>query len=150
MRVRSLMAVIAILLGGMSACGSDESPNDESRNTATEASTVTDGGSVTDQRFPDIVSAEAAVVKDRWTFTVTVSSPYDTPQRYADGWRIIGSDGTVYGEHSLDHDHASEQPFTRTQTDVVIPKAIDTVMVEGRDRANGYGGKKVTIRLNRP
>lgn len=71
---------------------------------------------------------------------MTIRSPYDTPDRYADGWRILAPDGTVLGEMTLGHDHASEQPFTRTQTGVAVPAGITQVTVEGRDRENGYGG----------
>ncbi len=82
-----------------------------------------------------------------YTFHVTISSPYDTPERYADGWRVVGPDGSVYGEHTLAHDHANEQPFTRTQSGVDIPADVSEVTVEGRDSENGYGGETVTVEL---
>ncbi len=50
---------------------------------------------------------------------------------------------------TLGHDHASEQPFTRTQTNVTIPSSVTSVVVEGRDLKNGYGGKTATVRLSR-
>lgn len=81
-----------------------------------------------------------------WTFNVTMTSPYDSPDRYADGWRIKNG-GTVLGEMTLGHDHASEQPFTRTQTNVKIPPSVTSVVIEGRDLKNGYGGKTVTVQL---
>ncbi len=99
------------------------------------------------QRFPDIVAVEATASADSWTFTVTVSSPYDSPQRYADGWRVVGPDGTVYGEHVLTHDHAAEQPFTRTQSGVTIPTDVRRVTIEGRDMRNGYGGATFAVDL---
>ena len=86
---------------------------------------------------------------DVFAFAVTISSPYDTPDRYADGWRVIGPDGTVYGEHVLLHDHASEQPFTRTQRGVEIPPDVEEVTVEGRDLEHGYGGGTVTVTIAR-
>lgn len=67
------------------------------------------------------------------------------PQRYADGWRVIAPDGTVLGEHTLLHDHAAEQPFTRTQSGVAIPTDVLTVTIEGRDLVNGYGGTTLTV-----
>jgi hypothetical protein len=78
-----------------------------------------------------------------------MASPYDTPSRYADGWRVMAADGTVFGVHSLTHDHAAEQPFTRTQSGVEIPDDIDTVIVEGRDISSGFGGATVTVTLDR-
>ncbi len=50
------------------------------------------------------------------------------------------ADGVVLGEHALTHDHADEQPVTRTQTGLEIPEGVDVVTVEGRDAQNGYGG----------
>jgi hypothetical protein len=46
----------------------------------------------------------------------------------------VGPDGSVYGEHTtLAHDHANEQPFTRTQSGVEVPNEVDQVTVEERD-----------------
>ncbi len=101
------------------------------------------------EQYPDIIDAEATFDdgSDTWSFSVTLSSPYDTPERYADGWRVIGPDGEVYGVHTLAHDHANEQPFTRRQTGVEIPDGVDEVTIEGRDQANGFGGQTLTINL---
>lgn len=97
---------------------------------------------------PDVLAVEPTDNGDgTWDFAVTLSSPYDSPERYADGWRIVGPDGTVYGEHTLAHDHAAEQPFTRTQRGVSIPDRVTEVTVEGRDTANGYGGTTRTTTL---
>lgn len=86
---------------------------------------------------------------DEYTIAVTVSSPYDTPERYADGWRVMTTDGDVLAEHDLAHDHANEQPFTRSRGPFVIPSDIQEVVVEGHDQANGYGGETVTIAVPR-
>jgi len=76
---------------------------------------------------------------------VTVSSPYDSPERYADGWRVLAPDGTELATHTLLHDHAGEQLFTRTQAGVDIPADIDEVIVEGRDQRYGYGGSTAIV-----
>lgn len=100
------------------------------------------------QRFPDVVAVKVAQRgADRFDFDVTIASPYDTPQRYADAFRVKGSDGTVFGERILLHDHADEQPFTRDLHGVQIPRGITRVIVEGRDRANGYGGTTIEVAL---
>lgn len=100
-----------------------------------------------EQRFPDIVGVDAAFDDGTWSFSVTVSSPYDSPERYADGWRVVGPDDTVYGVHTLTHDHAGEQPFTRRQSNVEIPDDVDEVTIEGRDLANGFGGTTFLVDL---
>lgn len=99
------------------------------------------------QRFPDVVDVTVQPSGETFSFDVTITSPYDSPERYADGWRVKGPDGTVYGEHELLHDHAGEQPFTRTQTGVSIPEGVSEVVVEGRDQRNGYGGATKNVRL---
>jgi hypothetical protein len=102
-----------------------------------------------EQQHPDVIDVVAEQESPGvFAFTVTISSPYDTPDRYADGWRIVGPDGTVYGEHTLTHDHANEQPFTRVQRDVVIPPDVDEVTVEGRDLKYGYGGSAATVAID--
>jgi N-acetylmuramoyl-L-alanine amidase len=90
--------------------------------------------------YPDVV--EASVVRDggSFTFDVTISSPYDSSERYADAWRIVGDDGVVYGVREVTHDHSGEQPFTRSLAGVEIPESVDHVTIEGRDLVYGWGG----------
>lgn len=96
--------------------------------------------------FPDVIGVELRPVGDRvFDVAVTISSPYDTPERYADGWRVLDQEGNVLGTHMLLHDHANEQPFTRVQRGLHVPTGIDEVTVEGRDQANGYGGQTLTV-----
>jgi len=99
------------------------------------------------QRFPDVIGAELTRSGETWSLAVTISSPYDSPERYADGWRVLAPDGTVLGEHTLTHDHAGEQPFTRTMTGLRIPEGVEQIVVEGRDLAHGYGGTTTTIEV---
>lgn len=98
-----------------------------------------------DQFFPDVVAAELTPGESGFSIAVTISSPYDSPEQYADGWRVLTPDGVVLAEHDLAHDHANEQPFTRTRGPFEIPDDLDQVVVEGRDLVNGYGGGAVTI-----
>lgn len=100
------------------------------------------------QRHPDIVSATVeAREADTFDFAVTVSSPYDTPRRYADAFRVLARDGTVFGERKLLHDHAGEQPFTRELRGVAIPRAVRVVVIQARDQQFGYGGRTVELAL---
>lgn len=100
-----------------------------------------DQGKPTSLSFPDVVGVAVSEQEDRrFRFAVTVSSPYDTPEEYADAWRVVGPDGTVFGVRELLHDHAGEQPFTRSLDNVEIPPDVSVVVVEGRDLVNGWGG----------
>ena len=101
-----------------------------------------------DLTYPDVIAAKVrASGTARFDFDVTISSPYDTPERYADAFRIVGKDGHVYGERVLLHDHADEQPFTRDLYGVTIPSGVRTIVVQARDKKHGYGGKTVEVAL---
>jgi hypothetical protein len=98
--------------------------------------------------YPDVVGVEVTANQDgSFRFSVTLSSPYDTPERYADAWRVRDEDGTVYGIRELVHDHATEQPFTRSLDGVEIPPGVTSVVVEGRDQVSGWGGAVVIVNL---
>jgi len=63
-------------------------------------------GTSTEQNFPDVLAAKVRPIGDiSFDFDVTISSPYDTPSRYADGFRVVSTSGTVFGERKLWHDH---------------------------------------------
>lgn len=56
------------------------------------------GGSETAQRHPDILEVDLTrTAPETFSVAVTVSSPYDSPSRYADGWRVLDEDGVVLG-----------------------------------------------------
>ena len=101
-----------------------------------------------DQRFPDVVDVKVRTSgPNTFDFDVTVSSPYDTASRYADGFRVSTPAGEVLGERKLLHDHQDEQPFTRDLYSVRIPPQVKAVVVQARDQKHGYGGKSVQVRL---
>lgn len=105
-------------------------------------------GSGNEQRFPDVVAVETrASGPNRFDFDVTISSPYDTPRRYADGFRVFTPANLVLGERKLLHDHQDEQPFTRDLHGVAIPEGLRVVLVQARDQKNGYGGKTAEVIL---
>ena len=116
--------------------------------TLAAAGLVLAGPVIGEQRHPDVVAAKVrAAGPDRFDFDVTVSSPYDTPKRYADAFRVTTIEGKVLGERILLHDHATEQPFTRDLYGVAIPAGIRTVRVQARDMKHGYGGRTVDVAL---
>jgi hypothetical protein len=141
----ALMGVAANL---MVACGPSAiatpivKPTDASAATQTSAPTASDL-----QQFPDVIAVEVRADGERFDFDVTLSSPYDTPQRYADAFRVMDERGAVFGERVLLHDHQFEQPFTRDLYDVAIPAGVTRVIVQGRDQLSGYGGVTMTVVL---
>lgn len=102
-----------------------------------------------EQRHPTVVAAAATETPDGWTIEATLSSPYDSAERYADAWRVLDPGGAVLGVRELLHDHAAEQPFTRSLTGVEIPDGVEEITIEGRDLEYGWGGETVTIELDR-
>lgn len=148
--VRTALAVVAAtaLAAGCAGTGNEggEAPADTTTGTPATTTAVPAAG----DPFPDIVGAVAEVGDDgTWRFDVTVSSPYDTAERYADAWRILTGDGDVLGVRELAHDHQNEQPFTRSLSGVVIPGSVDRVTIEGRDQVNGWGGQTFELELAR-
>ena len=132
-----------MMLGlGVAACSGDSSEpsSDGSSSGSSEAATG--------EQFPDVQKAEiSGDPGGPYSIAVTMSSPYDTAERYADSMRVRSAGGDVYGERKLTHDHASEQPFTRDITDVEIPDGVTEVVVEGHDQESGWGGETVTVKV---
>ncbi len=151
-KLTTLLAALAgvIALGACGDSSDDASVASPPAATSTQPA-VTDQSAQAGERFPNIREAKLEMTGDGiFTATVTVSSPYDTPERYADGWRVLkAGTGDVLGTHMLDHDHADEQPFSRTQSGLKIPDDVDSVTVQGRDKDNGFGGETVTIDVPR-
>ena len=98
-----LLLALPILLAG---CFLSFSPSGDSGATVTEGPVVPSepGG----DRFPDVLEVRLEPSGERtFDVRVTLSSPYDTPERYADGWRVLDPEGNVLGSHTLLHDHAT-------------------------------------------
>jgi hypothetical protein len=104
----------------------------------------------------DVLFVRAVEGEDRaWTFYVTVSHPDTGWEDYADGWDVVLPDGTVVlpdpsspFTRLLTHPHESEQPFTRSQSGIIIPDGVEMVTVRAHDLVDGYGGQEVTVNLD--
>lgn len=81
-----------------------------------------------------------------YNFLVTVRHADTGWEHYADGWEVVGEDGTVYGKRVLHHPHVDEQPFTRSGK-ITVPEGIQTVIVRAHDNVDGFGGKEMTVNL---
>ena len=149
LRIRSrcrLAAALTVPLIALSACGTDEADNTSGgKSSSSSSSESEESGSTADADFPDVIEAELSDEGDTYSLEVTMSSEYDTPERYADGWRVLDPEGNELGTMELGHDHASEQPFTRSQSDLEIPDGVERVTIEGHDLENGYGGATVDV-----
>jgi hypothetical protein len=99
-----------------------------------------------------ILSAEGS-----WTFHVTVQHPDTGWEDYADGWDVVLPDGAVLKTAQDDpftrlllHPHVDEQPFTRSQSGLIIPEEIETITVRAHDIVDGFGGQEVIVHLMIP
>ena len=89
-----------------------------------------------------------------WTFHVTVEHPDTGWEDYADGWDVVTPDGAVLKPDPsspftrlLLHPHENEQPFTRSQSGIVIPEGVTQVRVRAHDLVDGFGGREVLVDL---
>ncbi len=89
-----------------------------------------------------------------WTFHVTVRHPDTGWEDYADGWDVVLPDGRVLKPNPdspftrlLTHPHENEQPFTRSQSRIVIPEGVTGVLVRAHDLLDGFGGREIQVDL---
>jgi len=97
----------------------------------------------------DVLEVDARASGGAFSFDVTVQHADAGWDHYADAWRVVGADGTVYGTRTLLHPHVGEQPFTRSLSGVEIPDGITTVTVKAHDSVHGWGGATVEVALPR-
>ncbi|MEM7508901.1 MAG: hypothetical protein AAF415_19400 [Pseudomonadota bacterium] len=95
----------------------------------------------------DVVDVKAQKSGSGWRFDVTVVHADTGWDHYADAWRVVGPDGTVYGTRILAHPHVNEQPFTRSLGGVDIPEDVTRVKIEARDSVHGWAGATMEIDL---
>jgi hypothetical protein len=106
----------------------------------------------------DVLHVKAVQAADgTWTFHVTVRHPDTGWDDYADGWDVLTPDGTVLKPDPdspftrlLLHPHENEQPFTRSQSGIIIPSGVTQVRVRAHDLVDGYGGREVEVDLTVP
>jgi hypothetical protein len=94
------------------------------------------------------VLATTFAITDTDTYTVsTTIRHHDTGwDDYADAFEVKG-DKVQNGLRVLTHPHETEQPFTRSQSNVV---AGGLVWVEAKDNVEGSGGSKIFLDLSHP
>jgi len=94
----------------------------------------------------DVLDAKAQRMGDQWRISATIRHADTGWDHYANGFEVVGPDGTVLGTRVLYHPHVEEQPFTRSYT-LSIPAEISEVTVRALDLVHGGGGAEVTVPL---
>jgi hypothetical protein len=116
---------------------------------------TTEGNGAANAGNADVTFVKAAQAADgTWTFSVTVEHPDTGWEDYADGWDVVTPDGQVLKPNPDDaftrvllHPHENEQPFTRSQSGIVIPEGVTQVRVRAHDLVDGFGGQEVVVDL---
>lgn len=97
----------------------------------------------------EITDITATPNGDSWRFDVTLRHPDTGWDHYADAWQVEDADGTVLGQRILAHPHVNEQPFTRSQSGIVIPAELTTVYLRARCLVDGWNAETTAYNLGR-
>jgi len=147
--------VVAGLLAGACAIETPPAPTPEPSPAPTSTPLPTPSPSAANA---DVLFVKAGQSADgTWRFDVTVTHPDTGWDDYADGWDVVLPDGSVVKPRPDDpftrlllHPHETEQPFTRSQSGIILPPNVSTVTVRVHDLVDGWGGQTVTVDLRQP
>ena len=84
-----------------------------------------------------------------WTVRVMLLHKDTGWDHYADAWRIVDEKGNELAKRILQHPHENEQPFTRSLSNIVIPRNVGIVFVEAHDNVHAWSRQRVRIDLSR-
>lgn len=105
-----------------------------------------------DLNFAQVVQVAALLESTgRWSFSVTVRHNDEGWEHYAGLWEVIDPEtAVVLGRRVLAHPHDNEQPFSRSQSGIVIPAETTVVLVRAKCTKHGFEGKAVLVDLSIP
>lgn len=100
---------------------------------------------------------EAEIIKTKFTNEGGTTWRVDTTlkhgdtgwEHYADGWRVVDTDGKELGKRTLYHPHQQEQPFTRSLNGLTIPKGTSIVYLEAHDKVHGWSKQRIKVDLSK-
>lgn len=88
----------------------------------------------------DVVKVQAKGKNGSYSFSVTISSPDQGCQQYADWWEVISDNGDLIYRRILLHSHVKEQPFSRSGGPIKI-NSEQNIWIRVHMNNSGYGGK---------
>lgn len=94
----------------------------------------------------EVIAVDATVGADgTTTFSVTIRSDDIGWDGYADRWEVVEGD-EVIGERVLTHPHVEEQPFTRSQSGIVVH--ADEVVVRAHHSVGDFCGAEMLVPID--
>ena len=100
-----------------------------------------------DLDYAQVIFVKAVrATNQKWSFYVTVRHNDQGWNHYANVWEIIDPQTQeVLGTRVLAHPHDTEQPFTRSLSNVIIPEHIQVVIIRARCNLHDFEGKQVVL-----
>lgn len=121
-----------------SPLSAENTPTAVSSPTPTAITSTEDVSPISDQA--EVLEVKVSGEAGAYNFSVTISSPDEGCNQYADWWEVITQDGELLYRRVLLHSHVGEQPFTRSGGPV--PIGADTiVLVRAHMNTSGYGSQ---------
>lgn len=96
----------------------------------------------------EVVDTHFELRGNSWTASTTLRHEDTGWEHYADAWRVVTEKGEVLATRTLYHPHENEQPFTRSLSNILIPKGLDVVFVEAHDKVHGWSAQRIRVDLN--
>ncbi|MEZ4836208.1 MAG: hypothetical protein R2873_30135 [Caldilineaceae bacterium] len=80
-----------------------------------------------------------------WSFAVTLRHPDTGWDDYTDAWQVLTPEGEILGTRVMLHPHETEQPFTRSLSNVEISEETTTVEIVAHDLLSGFGAPVTVV-----
>jgi len=80
-------------------------------------------------------------------FSVTLKHKDTGWEHYANRWEVLDLQGNILATRVLHHPHVNEQPFTRSLSNVKIPKGVQKVIIRAHDSVHEYSDKTYEVTL---
>lgn len=94
---------------------------------------------------PEITQVRVEKDGMAWRFFVTILHADTGWDHYANGWEVLDADGNVLGHRRLHHPHVTEQPFTRSLGNVMVPDGMREVYVRASCSVDNWVGEPVAV-----
>jgi hypothetical protein len=97
---------------------------------------------------PEVLDVEIAKSGMAWRVDVTIRHPDTGWDHYVDGWEVLDKNGTRLGYRLLHHPHVTEQPFTRSLNNLILPDGTREIFVKAHCSVDGWSDAAVRVELD--